>query len=138
LDLGRQVFTLIVDIGIPLDELGLEEFNDFHRDYQRDWDKVGKKEHPGPKSNRTLPDDGVCKVACVTYLGHTQSKVLMIGLTYSEGPELVESSSNEADEELKDEDVDDLAIGLQLKFRKFGPRLTLILHYSGVMPRVHN
>jgi hypothetical protein len=54
-------------------------------------------------------------------------------LTYSEGPKLIEGGSNETNQNLKQKDIDDLAVGLELKLRKLGARFALVLHNTGIM-----
>ena len=56
---------------------------------------------------------------------------------HSQGPELVETSTDHANEDLEDKDENDLLVCLHLKLREFGTGLTLIPHDPGVVSRVH-
>lgn len=62
----------------------------------------------------------------------------MIVRAYSEGPELIESGTDEANQYLEDKDIDDLAIGLEFKLRELCSSLALIAHDASIVARINN
>ena len=57
---------------------------------------------------------------------------------HSQGPELVETCTDHANEDLEDKDENDLLVCLHLKLRELGAGLALISHDPGVVSRIHN
>ena len=86
MDLGGQILDCIVDLNIPLNELGLEELNQLHRHNQRDRHEVGEEKHPSSKPCQTLFDDGLSEVVGVSQLCGEQGEILMLGVTNSKSP----------------------------------------------------
>lgn len=56
----------------------------------------------------------------------------------TQSPQLIETCSNKADEDLEDEHKNDLLVGLHLELREFSAGLALISHDSRIMPGIHH
>jgi hypothetical protein len=80
LHLGCEVFSLVVDLYIPLYELRLKEFDHLHRHYQGDGYKVStlfktikndlrEEKHPGTETDHTLLNDRLSEVTGLCYFG---------------------------------------------------------------------